>query len=73
MSVAKPNSTPGKGANLYVSNLEGNTGEEVLREIFSPFGTIMEAKALMGFFFLFFFFYFFFYFIYLFLTLSHRL
>eukprot|EP00009_Paramoeba_aestuarina_P017233 CAMPEP_0201538270 /NCGR_PEP_ID=MMETSP0161_2-20130828/67140_1 /ASSEMBLY_ACC=CAM_ASM_000251 /TAXON_ID=180227 /ORGANISM="Neoparamoeba aestuarina, Strain SoJaBio B1-5/56/2" /LENGTH=279 /DNA_ID=CAMNT_0047945021 /DNA_START=33 /DNA_END=869 /DNA_ORIENTATION=- len=47
VSVAKPSSTPGKGANLYVSNLEPHTNEDVMREIFSPYGTILEVKALM--------------------------
>ncbi|KAJ6409583.1 hypothetical protein OIU84_009141 [Salix udensis] len=35
-----------QGANLYVKNLDDNIGDEKLKELFSPFGTITSCKVM---------------------------
>ena len=34
-----------QGANLYVKNLDDSIGDEKLKELFSPFGTITSCKV----------------------------
>jgi polyadenylate-binding protein len=34
-----------QGANLYIKNLDDSIGDEKLKELFSPFGTITSCKV----------------------------
>lgn len=46
MSFARPSSEQIKGANLYVSGLAKDITEELLKEMFSRFGEIINARVL---------------------------
>jgi RNA recognition motif-containing protein len=47
VSVAQP-PKPTQGANIYVSGLDPHTTDDTLRAVFSPYGTVVETKTLIG-------------------------
>jgi len=48
VSVARPPSSQIKGANLYIANLPIETDDSTLKQMFCPYGVIIEVKILVG-------------------------
>jgi len=47
VSIAKPPSSTIKVGNLYVSGLDAHSSDDTLKNIFAPFGNILETKTLI--------------------------